>query len=135
MKKLPSAVKGAISEMEVTNRLMKKGYILFRPVVDYYRYDLLAKFKNQYYRIQVKTGSYRNGVIRTTVKTGRKKKGNYIQKSYKGDVDYIAIFCFNLNRAFLVPIHLIGQNDLYLRVKPTLNNQKKGILWAKDFEL
>ena len=47
----------------------------------------------------------------------------------------IAAYCLELDRCFLIPIELAeAKPTIQLRIAPTLNNQKRRINWADDFD-
>ena len=51
------------------------------------------------------------------------------------EVDVIAAYSMDLDRCFLIPIELAATKPtIQLRVAPTLNNQKRRINWADDFD-
>ena len=60
-----------------------------------------------------------------------------INRRYTRDeVDMFAAYCPDLDQCFVLPPELWeGRRQVYLRISPTLNNQARGINWAKDFEL
>lgn len=57
------------------------------------------------------------------------------KQSYKGQVDYFGVYCFELDKCYLVPIDDVGLTQCNLRVLPSKNNQSKRIKWAKDYEI
>ena len=51
------------------------------------------------------------------------------------EVDVIAAYSMELDRCFLIPIEMLEQRPtIQLRISPTLNNQKRRINWAEDFD-
>ena len=86
-------------------------------------------------RIQCKPGVLRKGciVFKTCITDARRPQGD---GGYAGQIDAFAVFCPELNRAYLVPIDALPSPFWgYLRVEPALNGQTRSIRWAHDFEL
>ena len=49
------------------------------------------------------------------------------------DVDYFGVYCPDTDAVYLVPITDVPDRGACLRVKPTKNNQAKGVRWAMDY--
>jgi len=45
------------------------------------------------------------------------------------------VYCPDTDAVYLVPITDVPDRGACLRVKPTKNNQAKGVRWAKDYVL
>ena len=56
-------------------------------------------------------------------------------RPYRDDVDYFGVCCPDTDAVYLVPITDVPDRGACLRVKPTKNNQAKGVRWAKDYVL
>ena len=56
-------------------------------------------------------------------------------RPYRDDVDYFGVYCPDTDAVYLVPISDVPDRGACLRVKPTKNNQAKGVRWAKDYVL
>mgnify|MGYP000888629743 CR=1 FL=1 len=61
----------------------------------------------------------------------------YVRSTYSArEVDFIAVYCRDLDRAFAVPIDDIdGASYLHLRIAPARNNQRTLVRWAAQYEL
>lgn len=127
--------KGTISELRLTAALIEAGYIVSAPVGDYSRYDAILDDGDTLSKVQFKTGRYRNGtVLFNCASQDYHNPGN--KKNYSDDVDFIGVFCPELEKCYLVPIEEVGkQNIKTLRVDPSKNNQKSGVSLAADFEI
>jgi PD-(D/E)XK nuclease superfamily protein len=68
--------------------------------------------------------------------TFRRTRTGWKKTTYSADeVDVIAAYSMDLDRCFLIPIELVEKRPtIQLRVSPTLNNQKRRINWADDFD-
>lgn len=73
---------GAISELFVAANLMRHDFIVSKPLSDGTEYDLIADKNGNIFRIEVRTGYYRNGNIYPIA-------GNYKHKNF----DILAAVC------------------------------------------
>lgn len=133
MKLTPNA-KGAIGEQLVTADLLRQGFDVFVSVADTSRSDLIALAEKQVIRIQVKTSSVKNGVVKLSLrKTCLNPKYNYTYR--KGDFDVVALVIAETGRIAYVSLAaaLKCGNILNLRVEPAKNKQKRHIRNFSDF--
>lgn len=127
---------GEITEQEVALEFLKLGILISKPLVQSSRYDFIADINNHLYKIQVKTCTEReNGsYFDFATSTSHTNTQGTLNISYTADdVDFFATI-YN-NQCYLIPFELCGKRNQRLRLKPTLNGQTKGILFAKDFKL
>jgi len=127
--------KGILTEVRILYELVKRGYAVSIPYGDNEKYDLILDTGDgTLYRVQCKTGRYREGCVRfNAYKVTSNTKINKVNFYNKEQIDLFAVFCLELNKIYLVPVD--GKQMPYLRVDAPKNNQVKGIRWAKDFEL
>ena len=126
--------KGKTTEAIILAALVKLGKSVLIPWGEE-RYDLAVDEGGRLLRIQCKTGVLRNGcvVFKTCITDARRPLGD---GGYAGQVDAFAVFCPQLDQAYLVPIEALASPFLgILRVDPTLNGQVRNIRWARQFEL
>jgi PD-(D/E)XK endonuclease len=125
---------GHLSEAKALVSLMEAGYVVSKPFGDGHKYDLIVDDGQLLQRVQVKTGKLINGCV---VFNAFSIAGNSGGKShgYRGRADIFAIYCPDNSKVYLVPVHSVGENKVFLRVEPTLGNQIRGINWAEEFEL
>lgn len=127
---------GEITEQKVALEFLKLGILISKPLVQSSRYDFIADVNNHLYKIQVKTCTEReNGnYFDFATSTSHTNTQGTLNISYSADdVDFFATI-YN-NQCYLIPFDLCGKRAQRLRLKPTLNGQTKGILFAKDFRL
>ena len=62
-------------------------------------------------------------------------KGKPVQKEYKGRADAFIAYSHELNRAYLLPIPVVFQRTMTLRLVPASNGQEAGINYASDYEI
>lgn len=105
------------------------------------RYDLVIDDNGTFYRIQCKTGRLLNKETVISFHAGsstyhyynKKDKGEW--RNYRGDAEYFGVYCPQINRAFLVPVDIVGLTGGTLRLAGTKNNQAKNVHWAEDYEI
>jgi hypothetical protein len=93
-----------------------------------------------FYRIQCKTGRLEQDgtIIRfaTASSTYHYYGGKGREwRDYRGQIEYFGVYCPQLDRAFLVPVDIVGKTGGVLRLSETKNNQSKNIHWAQDYEI
>ena len=128
--------KGAIAEAYIAAEAIKLGIGVFRPLADE-RYDLIFDLRPGLVRVQCKWVTLRNGVLTVFCVSSRRAPEGFRCRTYSSDeVDAIAAYCLELDRAFLIPIALVDNRpSIGLRIEPSRNNQQRGINWADDFDL
>jgi hypothetical protein len=128
--------KGAIAEAAIALAAIKLGIEVYKPVAEGGRCDLILGLESKLLRVQCKWPACRGSVLIVRCSTFRRTRDGYRVTTYKADeVDAIAAYCCDLDRCFLIPIDIVAQHRvLWLRTKPALNNQRRGINWADDFD-
>ena len=125
---------GDISEAMVRARFIQNGYLVFIPLNNGLRYDILVEKEGTFKRVQIKTGRLRaNGTIKFNTSSLNPKTRNS-QLSYYGEADWFAVYCPQTEKVYLLSVDESPPNHAYLRVEPTQNGQKQGIRWAEDYE-
>lgn len=127
---------GTIAEFAVGVDLLKAGWNVFTPWGTFLRYDLVIERDGSFFRVQVKNGTYKCGVVSFRNSSIYTYKSNHVVKSYdKSQIDFYGIYCAELEKCYLVPVENTNTRETSLRIKPTLNNQASKIRWAKDYDL
>src|SRR5258708_29013271 len=129
---------GDISEAAIITRFLQLGYVVLTPYGRNQRYDLVIEdVEGQFWRVQCKTAWIQdNG----TVVVFDTANDNYDLKNkqwrhYRGQCDYFAVYCEELDKVYLVPVDQVGTASVNLRLVPAKNNQVKNVRWARDYEL
>ncbi len=125
---------GDISELRVMTKLIELGYRVALPYGENHRYDIVADDGEKLFRVQVKTGKLRNGVIRYACSTSHYHRGES-SRPYFGQIDLLGVFCPGTDAVYLLPADELTATVAHLRVDPTKNGMKKTIRWAHQFEL
>lgn len=137
MKKRPNPkARGEKTEAIIIAELVKKDIAISLPFGDNQRYDLIMDTADRgLVRVQCKTGRLKNGRITFNTVSTRINANGYYTRDYVGDIEYFAVYCYENDTVYLVPIEDIAKSKTALRITPPLNHQKAGIRWAKDYEL
>jgi len=123
MKKDTNAV-SVISEAAVILALQKIGVNVSRPISPV-KYDLIADIPSEgLRRIQVKTGRLKEGIINS----------NWSQVYEDDDIDYVAIYCPELDRCYMIAWQEMGSWDVTFRIDPPKKPSKK-TRYAEDYEI
>lgn len=129
--------KGDITEAYVAARLMETGHTVLRPVGDNTRYDLVMERAGQFFRIQCKTATWgdksQGSVLFAACSTNWHLKSG--KRGYHGEADYFGVYFPPLGKVYLVPVQDCGHTEVRLRLRPSKNNQQKGVRFAGDYEL
>jgi len=124
--------KGDLGQAMVMADALKRGYKIALPLGEDWRYDLIIEKERQLLRVQCKYVESTKGVIKVRCET---HDGRSYYKYKSDDLDYIAVYdkvtekCYYISNFFLEN----GRASLNLRINEAKNNQKKKILYAKDF--
>lgn len=126
---------GEITEQQVALEFLKQGILISKPLVQSSRYDFIADINCHLYKIQVKTGTFKeDSYLEFATSTSHTNTQGTINMSYNAqDVDFFATMY--QGQCYLIPFNLCGKRAQRIRFVPTKNGQTKGILFAKDFKL
>lgn len=130
------AEKGSLTEAILLAELLKRCFIVLKPVYTHARYDLVIELDGQFKKIQCKTGQLRNGRVIFNTHSIEWKQGRVAHhRHYQDDVDYFLVYCYENNESYFVPVGDAGKHTCSVRIEPTKNSQMKNVLWAKDYKL
>lgn len=126
---------GEITEQQVALEFLKLGILISKPLVQSSRYDFVADINGNFYKIQVKTGTYKeNSYLEFATSTSHTNTNGTLNISYtKDEVDFFATMY--QGQCYLIPFDVCGKRTQRIRFCPTKNGQTKGVLFAKDFIL
>jgi hypothetical protein len=128
---------GDLSEMMVIVALATRGYLVSTPFGENHRYDLIADDGERLLRIQVKTGRLMDGFIKFASSSMHyhRRSGKSACRPYFGQIEYLAVFCPQTGKVYLVPESELVASQGHLRIAPTRNRQARNIRWAAEYEL
>jgi hypothetical protein len=121
-----------ISEARVIAALVEAGFQLLLPFGENHRYDIAIDFEGKFYRVQVKSGRVRGGVVEFNCYSSHTHRGGSSCRRYIGEIDFFGVYCAQLGKTYLVPLEDVGSSGS-LRIKPCENSQKKKIRWAEPY--
>lgn len=126
---------GEITEQEVALEFLKLGILVSKPLVQSSKYDFVADINHKLYKIQVKTGSFKeDAYLEFATSTSHTNTQGTVNLSYsEQDVNFFATM--HQGQCYLIPYDLCGKRAQRIRFVPTKSGQTKGILFAKDFRL
>lgn len=126
---------GEITEQQVALEFLKQGILVSKPLVQSSRYDFVVDINNHLYKIQVKTGTFKeDSYLEFATSTSHTNTQGTLNISYsEKDVDFFATIYEG--QCYLIPFELCGKRAQRIRFVPTKNDQTKGILFAKDFKI
>src|SRR6266699_2395720 len=112
---------GDISESAIIARFLQLGYVVLTPHGGNQRYDLVIEDGGTLIRFNTANANV----------TGKNRQSRH----YRGQCDYFAVYCEELNKIYLIPVDQVGISRANLRIGSPKNNQEKYVRWAKDYEL
>lgn len=132
---------GDISELAITLALELAGYTVLKPVVGRnLRFDLaIVDEAGTIFKVQCKTAHYKDGAIFAYTCSAHYAYNTvegvqYGHRSYAGQVDYLALYCIELEKSYLVPVDQCPAWAINLRVDPPKNNNAV-VRYASGYEL
>src|ERR1035437_2981761 len=117
---------GDISEAQVITAFTKLGFHVLLPFGENHRYDLVVDDGTNLLRIQVTTGRVRDGVIKYSCSSSHAHRCG-TARPYFGQIDYLAVYCLETEKVYILPEKELTATKAHLRVLPIRNNMKKTI--------
>ncbi|MGC4835092.1 group I intron-associated PD-(D/E)XK endonuclease [Micromonospora vinacea] len=123
---------GDMAELAVAACLRRLGATVSFPFGYACRYDLIADFAGDLFRVQVKSGHLSKGCVSANTKSSNTNRPS--RRYEVCDVDAIVVYCPALGSIYWVPTaDLNGATILYLRVDEPANGQRASIRSAFDY--
>ena len=134
---LSSNQKGAIAEAHITAEAIRLGMVVWRPVVEGCRYDMILDTGARLLRTQCKWANREGDVVVVRGRTSRHTPRGYVRTTYTAaEIDGIAAWCPGTAECYYVPIDEIdGQAAMHLRLAPARNRQELLVHWAAQYRL
>jgi PD-(D/E)XK endonuclease len=124
---------GNAGEAAILAELVVRGFNVLVPFGEGRPYDLAIHLgEHQIVRVQCKTAWPRGGCLLFNSRSTDHGRG---PRSYVGLADIFGVYFPPTRATYLVPIDAVAQFEGRLRLEPTLNNQRRGIRLAADFEI
>ena len=130
---MKSATKGNEGEAMIRAALVACGYEVAVPWGGGQPYDLLVDLGGpEVLKVQCKTGWRNKGCIAFHTRSTDHGQG---RQSYVGLAHIFGVYFPPLRSVYLVPLDAVAEVQGLLRLEPTLNNQRKKVRFATDFEI
>lgn len=129
-----SKTKGDITEAKFITIFLSKGWSVSLPFGDNQRYDMIVDDGIRLLKVQCKTGRISNGCI--LFSTQSINSHNQTRYSYKGQIDYFAIYCVSNDASYFVSVDDVPFGEGRLRIdsyKKNTSNKKTPIRWASTY--
>jgi hypothetical protein len=124
---------GNPGEAAVLNALVQRGYDVLIPFGEGQPYDLVLDLPGAgFTRIQCKTGWTDKGCLRFNTYATDHGRGAL---KYHGLADLFGVYSRASGTVYLVPVSEMIAWEGRLRLEPTRNNQRKGVRFARDYEI
>lgn len=137
MKENPNR-KGNVAELEVALAAERAGVVVYKPVGEHGRADLVMEIGQQLYRVQCKWGRLLTGgeVLTVNLSSSRWTPRGPVRTKYaEGEVDLVAVYCGAVDRCYLLPERLfVDRRATQLRLVAPRNGQRSCINLAEDYE-
>jgi prevent-host-death family protein len=135
---LDSNAKGDIAELAIELAATRLGVCVWRPTTAHGRTDLAFEIDGRLWRVQCKWGRLsdkRDCVIAKVGGSSARRSGYRLSTYSVEEVDLFAIYCGELDRAYLLPAELAtDRHYIYLRLEPAQNSQRACVHLAANFE-
>jgi hypothetical protein len=117
----------------VLSALIERNFEVLVPFGDGHPYDLVVDLgASIFLRVQCKTAWPNRGCLIFNSRTTDHGRG---PQSYRGLADVFGVY-FPPNRSvYLVPIEAVAEFEGRLRLEPTLNNQRRRVRLATEYEI
>lgn len=128
---------GMLGESAFIYRFVQLGFRVSIPFGENSPYDLIVESPDgRLFKIQVKTGRIRSGVLRFSAVSSHWHRGRPATR-YDGRIDAFGIYSPSDDQCYLIgvaDISVRGDHG-YLRIEPARNNMQRGIHWARNYVL
>lgn len=129
---------GEVCVAQVLAALVRQGKTVWLPFGDSRRADFLIEEEDgRFLRVQCKNARLINGAVTfyPCSVDSRSERGRCIRRGYRGQVELFGLYCPDNGKVYLMPVEHAGEVQCLLQVEPPRNNQRKGIRWARDYEI
>lgn len=133
--KITTNTKGQLAVSKAELRAFELGFLPSRPLYDA-RYDLVIDNGNNLLRIQVKyaNGTPLNSSGSVIVKLEYQDRTKKVHTYQDSEVDALVVYIPKLDKLCFFPKSIfVGKRKLNIRTAKAKNNQKTGIIAAKDY--
>jgi hypothetical protein len=128
---METARRGNAAEAAVLQAFVRRGYDGFTPFGGGHSFDLAVHLGGpDFLRVQCKAAWRRGGCLLFNTRSTDHGRG---PQSYRGLADVFGVSF--AEAVYVVPIDGVAEFEGRLRIDPPLNNQRKGVRMATEFEI
>jgi hypothetical protein len=128
---MTTAEKGNASEAAILSAFTSRGFRVLLPFGDGHPFDLVVYLGgDDFLRVQCKTSRLVSGCIGFNSRSTDHGGG---PGRYTGLADVFGVYFPPLDSVYVVPAEEVAGLAVQLRLKPTLNNQRKRVRMAADY--
>jgi PD-(D/E)XK nuclease superfamily protein len=128
---MDTATRGNAAEAAVLEAFVQRGFGVLLPFGGGRPYDLVVELPSgEFLRVQCKTAWRRKGCLLFNARSTDHGRGRLL---YLGLADAFGVYAPTERSVYLLPVEGLSQFMVSLRVKPALNNQKRGVRLAEDY--
>jgi PD-(D/E)XK endonuclease len=128
-----TAKRGNEAEAQVLCALVERGYEVSVPFGGGQPYDLVVDLGGRdFLRVQCKRAWPTRGCLAFNCRSTDHGRG---PQSYVGLADIFGVYFPPTSTVYLVPIDAVAEFEGHFRLEPPLNNQRRKIRLATDFEI
>ena len=125
--------KGDLAVAKAHADLASKGYLALFSATEHAPFDLVAYRDGTFRRVQVKYRAMKNGAIEVDFRSGwTDRHGVHKIMLDKSGVELFCVFCPDTGECYYIKPSDHGQSAK-LRIRPSRNGQRIGVLDAGDF--
>ena len=129
---MDTRTRGDLAEAAILQALAAAGLIVSLPFGRFGPYDLVVETASGFVRVQVKSGRHRGDCVEFNCVGTDHGRG---VGSYRGRADVFAVHVHATGAQYVVPVAEARAGKMYLRLRPTANNQRVGVRFAEDYRL
>lgn len=109
--------KGYLGQSLVEREFVKRGFNLFKPLLENGKVDLIVEKDNIYYRIQIKTVQEYENYKLIPIRKISHNMGEYKIKTYtKSDIDFFIGVDLDLEDIYILPINFVSKYANSIRI-------------------
>lgn len=124
---MDTKTKGEIAELSVIKEGLRRGYQVFRPVVDKGKYDVIFERNGKFAKIQIKSAWVcGNRYVVSTKKTRTNRREIKVTRYTKEDFDFAILFIEDHNLFYVLPSKIfVSSLSLTLDIEGTCNKGRR----------
>jgi hypothetical protein len=125
--------KGDIGVFRAQVDLAERGLGVLLPLTEHEAFDLVAYAGDRFFRVQVRYRAAVEGKLDIRFRSSwTDRHGTHVKQMNKSSIDVLCVYCPDTEKCYYVDPKKF-RSGVSLRISPTRNNQRSGVLWADDF--